>query len=159
VNRRMFLYCLSCLPAASMASPGVLLEPNQKSCTRKIAQSPSDGPLHVGIVGIGGPGVFYLDRVSQSLNYPCKQIAIAGNIAFLRLSRAENAVLIANHGSHPPTVREAQLMARDRKCDISNLASGLDIAFILTNLYGPADQGFLPLLRRLLERRASSPSL
>lgn len=133
-----------------MVAPSVSLKPNREFRTGRDAHPHSGEPLHVGIVGVGGPGVFYLDRVAQSFNYPCKQIAVASNIAFLRFSRAEDAVLIANHGSHLPTIRDAQLMARDRKSDISNFASGLDIAFILTNLYGPADQGFSSVVAEAL---------
>ena len=154
MNRRRFLYCLSSLPAASLAVPRVSSwEPNQKSFTEQSgrdAQFHSYGQLHVGIVGVGGPGVFYLDRVVRSFNYPCRHIAIAGNMPYLRFSRAENAVLIANHGSYPSTIREAQLIARDWRSDIANLVSGLDIAFILTNLYAPSDQGFSSVVAEVL---------
>ena len=119
MNRRRFLYCLSSLPAASLAVPGVSSwEPNQKSFTEqpgRDAQSHSDGQLHVGIMGVGGPGVFYLDRVVRSFNYPCRHIAIAGNMSYLRFSRAENAVLIANHGSqsffHPQRLPHLRVAA------------------------------------------------
>jgi hypothetical protein len=60
-------------------------------------------------VGVGGPGVFYLDRVAQSFNYPCKRIAIAQNLSYLRFSSAQDALLIANNGSYSSTVREARL--------------------------------------------------
>jgi cell division GTPase FtsZ len=145
VDRRKFIYSLSTLPAACLALPRAFSpESNQRSSTERSernSQFSTAGQLNVGIVGIGGAGVFYLDRVAQSFNYPCKQIAIAGNLPYLRFSCAEHSVLIANHGSHPSTIREAQLVARDRKSDISRLVSGLKIAFILTNLFGPTDQG------------------
>jgi len=144
VNRRRFLYCLSSLPAASLAVPWVSFwEPNQKSLTeqpRRNAQSHSDGRLHVGIVGVGDVGVFYLDRVVRSFNYPCRHIAIAQNTHFLRSSCAEDALLIAKNGSYP-TIREARLAAQDRRSEISHMVSGFDIAFILTNLYTGSDQG------------------
>ena len=154
MNRRRFLYFLSSLTAASLPVPSVSsLVPDQKSCIGKYgrdARFHSDGRLHVGIVGVGGPGVFYLDRVVRSFNYPCRHIAIAGNMSYLRFSRTENAVLIANHGSYPSTIREAQLIARDRRSDIANLVSGLDIAFILTNLYAPPDQGLSSVVAEAL---------
>lgn len=154
MNRRRFLYCLSSFPAASLAVPRVFSrEPNQRSVSEqpgRDARFHSDGRLHVGIVGVGGPGVFYLDRVVRSFNYPCKHIAIAGNMPYLRFSRAENAVLIANHGSYPSTIREAQLIARDRRSEFANLVSGLDIAFILTNLYAPSDQGLSAVVAEAL---------
>jgi cell division GTPase FtsZ len=94
--------------------------------------------------------VFYLERVAQSFNYPCKKIAIVSNAAYLRWSHVEHAILIANHGLRPSTVREAQLIARERKSDISLLVSSLDVAFILTNLYSPADQGFSSVVAEAL---------
>jgi hypothetical protein len=114
------------------------------------AQFTSDGRLRVGIVGVGGPGVFYLDRVVQSFNYPCKRIAIAQNPSFLRFSSAEDALLIAKNGSYPSTIREAQLPAKYRMSDIANLVSGLDVAFILTNLYGLQDQGLSSVVAEAL---------
>jgi hypothetical protein len=48
--------------------------------------------------------------------------------------------LIANLGTHPFSVIEDQPILRARRADIANLVSGLDIAFILTNLYAPSDQ-------------------
>jgi hypothetical protein len=36
---------------------------------------------------------------------------------YLGFSRAENAVLIANHGSYPSTIREAQHIARHRRSE------------------------------------------
>jgi len=154
VNRRRFLYFLSSLTAASLCVPSVSsLVPDKKSCIEKYwrdARFRSDGRLHVGIVGVGGPGVFYLDRVAQSFNYPCKRIAIAQEMPYLRFSRAEDALLIANDGSYPSTIREAQLTAQDRRSDISHMASGLDVAFILTNLYGPSDQGLSSVVAEAL---------
>jgi cell division GTPase FtsZ len=154
VNRRRFLYFLSSLTAASLSVPSVSsMVPDPKSCTEKSgrdARSQSDGRLNVGIVGVGGPGVFYLDRVAQSFNYPCKQIAIAQHMPYLRFSCAERAVLIANLGAHPSTVIEDQLILRDRMSDIANLVSGLDIAFILTNLYAPSDQGISAVVAEAL---------
>ena len=144
MNRRRFLYCLPSLTAAILPVPSrSSLVPDQNSCIEKYgrdARFHSDGRLHVGIVGIGGPGVFYLDRVAQSFNYPCKRIAIAQNMPYLRLSCAEHSVLIANLGTHPFSVIEDQPILRARRADIANLVSGLDIAFILTNLYAPSDQ-------------------
>lgn len=145
MNRRRFLYCLSSLPAASLAVPWVSSwEPNQKPSTEQLernAQSHSDRRLHVGIVGIGGPGVFYLDRVAQCFNHPCKRIAIAQYAPHLRASSAQEALLIAKNRSYPSTITEAQLPTQDRRSDIANLVSGLDVAFILTNLYGLPEQG------------------
>lgn len=144
MNRSRFLYCLSSIPAASLAVPRVFSwEPNQRSVTEqpgRDARFHSDGRPYVGIVGVGGPGVFYLDRVAQSFNYPCKRIAIAQNVSYLRFSSAEDALLIANNGSYSSTIRNARLPAQGRRSDISHMISGLDIAFVLTNLYAPSDQ-------------------
>ena len=154
MNRRRFLNFLSSLPAASLAGQGVSSwEPNQKSLTEKCGADSrfgSDRRLHGGIVGVGGPGVFYLDRVAQSFNHSCKRIAIAQNVHSLRFSSAEDALLISKNRSYPPTIKEAQLPAQDRRSDIANLVSGLDAAFILTNLYGLPDQGLSSVVAKAL---------
>jgi cell division GTPase FtsZ len=94
--------------------------------------------------------VFYLDRVAQCFNHPCKRIAIAQNAPHLRSSSAEDALLIAKNRSYPSTIREAQLPAQDRWSDIANLVSGLDVAFILTNLYGLPEQGLSSVVAKAL---------
>ncbi|HEV2578814.1 MAG TPA: hypothetical protein VGU25_16540 [Acidobacteriaceae bacterium] len=94
--------------------------------------------------------MFYLDRVAQSFNYPCKRIAIAQNMPYLRFSSAEDALLVAKNGSYPLTIGEAQLPAQGRRSDIANLVSGLDVAFILTNLYALSDQGLSSVVAEAL---------
>ena len=154
VNRRKLLICLSSLPAASMAVPRVFsLEPSQESRAERSerdAQPPSDRQLHVGIVGVLGVGLCHLDRVAQDLNYPCKTIAFATDMARLRCSHADHALLISDHGFKPTTIREAQLMGRDRKSDISRLVSGLDVAFILTGLHGITGKGVTSVVAEAL---------
>jgi hypothetical protein len=93
------------------------------------------------LLGVVGVGTYHLDRVAQSLSFPFKTIAVETDKDRLRSSHAEHALLIGDHGSTPATVRAAQLMARDRKSDISQLLSGLDLAFILTGLNGIAGKG------------------
>jgi cell division GTPase FtsZ len=97
-----------------------------------------------------GVGLYHLDRVAQNLNFPCKTIAIATNMARLRWSHAEDALLISDHGFKPATIREAQLMGRDRKSDILRLVSGLDVAFILTGLHGIAGKGVTSVVAETL---------
>jgi cell division GTPase FtsZ len=97
-----------------------------------------------------GVGLYHLDRVAQNLNFPCKTIAIATNMARLRWSHAEDALLISDHGFKPATIRDAQLMARDRKSDISRLVSGLDVAFILTGLQGITGKGVTSVVAEAL---------
>src|ERR1035437_65294 len=159
VNRRKFIFCLSSFPAVSLALPRAFsLESNQKSCAdhggderfERNAQSPSDRQLSVGIVGVMGVGLYQLDRVAQDLNFPCKTIAIATNMARLRRSHAEHALLISDHGFKPTTIRDAQLMARDRKSDISRLVSGSDVAFILTGLHGTTGKGVTSVVAEAL---------
>ena len=94
--------------------------------------------------------MFYLDRVAQSFNHACKRIAIAQSVPTLRFSSAEDALLIAKNHSYPSTISEAQLPAQDRRSDIANLVSGLDVAFILTNLYGLPDQGLSSVVAKAL---------
>lgn len=154
VNRRKLLICLSSLPAASLAVSRVFsLDPSQESRAERSerdAQPPSDRQLRVGIVGVMGVGLYHLDRVAQNLNFPCKTIAIATNMARLRFSHAEHALLISDHGFKPATIREAQLMGRDRKSDISRLVSGLDVAFILTGLHGITGKGVTSVVAEAL---------
>ncbi len=94
--------------------------------------------------------MYYLDRVAQSLKYPCKQIAVETDIARLRWCHAEHTLLIGDHGSKPATIRDAQLMTRDRKSDISQLVIGLDLAFILTGLNGTAGKGVTSVVAEAL---------
>jgi cell division GTPase FtsZ len=113
-------------------------------------QFSSDRQLRVGLVGVVGVGVYHLDRVANNLNYPCKTIAIETNMARLHWCSAEHALLIGDHGFKPATIRDAQLMARDRKSDIARLVSGLDVAFILTGLNGTTGKGVTSVVAEAL---------
>jgi len=133
------------------------LEPSQKRCFDRAAehaglnvQFSSDRQLRVGLVGVVGVGVYHLDRVANNLNYPCKTIAIETNMARLHWCSAEHALLIGDHGFKPATIRDAQLMARDRKSDIARLACDLDVAFILTGLNGTTGKGVTSVVAEAL---------
>ena len=94
--------------------------------------------------------MFYLDRVARSFDAPCKRIAIADRMSYLRFSSSQYTLLIPKQCGRPTTIREAQARARNRKPEIANLVSGLDIAFILTNLYAPSDQGLSSVVAEAL---------
>jgi hypothetical protein len=117
VNRRRFLYFLTSLTAGSLSIANVTSPvPDKKSRIERHgtdARFHSDGRLRVGIVGVGGPGGFYLNRVAESFNYPCKRIAIARNMSYPRFSCAEDALLVANNGSYPSMIGEARPPAQD----------------------------------------------
>jgi hypothetical protein len=153
VNRRKFLYSLSSLPAANLSiGMASSQRTNQDFCgrTESNTQPISKGPLHVGLLGIVGVGVYHLNWIAQSLNFPCKQIAIETDLGRLRWCHAEHTLLIGDHGFTPATIRDAQLMARDRKSDISELVSGLNVAFMVTGLNGAAGKGVTSVVAEAL---------
>lgn len=152
MDRRKLLYSLTSLSAASLAAPWLFsLESNgggdaehggDESSSRNKKYSPSE-PLRVGLVGVVGVGVYFLYRVARQLGNPYKTIAIETNYLNDRLGwcHPENSLLIGGHGEIPASVTDAQRMGRDRKSQIAKLASGLDVAFLLTGLNGISGKG------------------
>jgi hypothetical protein len=152
MNRRKLLYSLTALSGASLATPCLFsLQSNGRVSTEHGGdQSPSRDPkfspyepLRVGLLGVVGVGVYFLHRVARQLDYPCKTIAIETNTNNdrLRWCRPENSLLIGGHGEIPATLTEAQRMGRDRRSEIAELVSGLDLVFLLTGLNGISGKG------------------
>jgi cell division GTPase FtsZ len=95
----------------------------------------------VGLVGVVGTGVFLLDRVAQKLDYPCKTIAIETNLERLRWCHPDRAVFIGDNDSNSRTINDARQMACNRKSEISQQVSSLNVAFLLTGLNGIRGRG------------------
>lgn len=154
MNRRKFIQCISSIPAASLALPrATLMEPGRKSGAEKpeINYEPrSTEPLRIGIMGIVGASVYYVDRVAQSLNFPCRKIAVETDKVRLCWCRPSDNLLIGDCGMKPATIKDAELMARDRRSDIAKLVSGLDVAFLLTDLDGIAGKGVTSVVAETL---------
>jgi len=140
VNRRRFLYCLSSVASAGLAAPRVSpLKRNHESsarCSERNGQAPLNGQPRVGIVGVAGVGVYFLDRVVQDLNFPCKTIAVETNMGRLRWCHAQDSILIDDHGPIPETFSDTRRMVHDWRSEFAKLVSSLDVAFILTGLNG-----------------------
>lgn len=152
MNRRKLLYSLTSLTAASLAEPRMFsMESNRRvsadnggdeSSLRNRKYSQYE-PLRVGLVGVAGVGVYFLYRVAQQLLYPCKTIAIETrtNNHRLRWCRPESSLLIGESGQLAVSIMDAQRMGRDRRSEIAELVSGLDVAFLLPGLNGISGKG------------------
>lgn len=140
MNRRRFLYCLSSVASAGLAAPRVSpLNRNHESsakCSERKAQASFNGQPRVGVVGVVGVGVYFLDWVVQDLNFPCKTIAVETNAGRLRRCHAQDSILIDGHGPIPETLSDTRRMVHDWSSEFAKLVSGLDVAFILTGLNG-----------------------
>jgi hypothetical protein len=161
MNRRKFLCSLSSLSTVGLLFPSSFLLDQEARSTGVIdggdrersqdaTQEKSHSKIRIGIVGVVGQGVFHLDRVAQEVQYPCKKIAIETNVDRLRWCHPEHAILISDLGSHPTTVRDAQLMARDRKSEISRQLANLDLAFLLTGQNGAVGRGVTSVVAEAL---------
>jgi hypothetical protein len=100
MNRRDLLYCLSFLSVSSLAASQLFSEESSQrpygehyndERSYKNAQ-PSARQLSVGILGVVGVGTYHLDRVAQSLNFPCKTIAVETDKDRLRSCHAQHAL-------------------------------------------------------------------
>ena len=154
VNRRRFLYCLSSVTSAGQAAPRVApLKRNHESstrCSKRDAQAPLNGQPRVGVVGVVGVGVYFLDRVVQDLNFPCKTIAVETNMGRLRWCHAQDSILIDDHGPIPETFNDTRRMLHDWRSEFAKLVSSLDVAFILTGLNGTSGRGITSVVAETL---------
>ncbi len=152
MNRRSLLYNLTSLSVASLAAPclfspgfngGVRVEHDGDRSSANNRKCFPHEPLRIGLVGVVGVGVYFLYQVARQFAYPCKTIAIETNTNNdrLRWCRPESSMLIGSHGETPATVMDAQRMGRDRRSEIAELVSDLDVAFLLSGLNGISGKG------------------
>jgi cell division GTPase FtsZ len=150
MNRRKFVSCLSWLSAADLIAQHLSsFDLNDRPSAEQAgslsypanAKRSVNEQLRIGMVGVAGIGVYFLDRVARQLDYPCRTIAIESSIDRLRWSHSEHLFLISSNGAFPAIVTEAQEMARNHGSDISKVISDLDVAFLLTGLNGNVGKG------------------
>jgi cell division GTPase FtsZ len=101
-------------------------------------------------VGVVGVGVYFLDRVVQDLNFPCKTIAVETNMGRLRWCHAQDSILIDDHGPIPETFNDTRRMLHDWRSEFAKLVSSLDVAFILTGLNGTNGRGITSVVAETL---------
>lgn len=154
VNRRRFLYCLSSVTSAGPAAPR--LSPLKRNhefsarCSKRDAQAPLNEQPRVGVVGVVGVGVYFLDRVVQDLNFPCKTIAVETNMGRLRWCHAQDSILIDDNGPIPETFNDTRRMLHGWRSEFAKLVSSLDVAFILTGLNGTSGRGITSVVAETL---------
>jgi len=154
VNRRRFLYCLSSVASAGLAAPRVsplkCSDESSATCSERNAQALLDGRPRVGIVGVVGVGVYFLDRVVQDLDFPCKTIAVETNMGRLHWCHAQDSILIDDHGPIPETFNDTRRMVHGWRSEFAKLVSSLNVAFILMGLNGTSGKGVTSVVAETL---------
>jgi cell division GTPase FtsZ len=101
-------------------------------------------------VGVVGVGVYFLDRVVQGLNFPCKTIAVETNVGRLHWCHAQDSILIDDHGPIPEIFNDTRRMVHGWRSEFTKLVSSLDVAFILTGLNGTSGKGVTSIVAETL---------